>query len=400
MVSAADFRGWAGRSFGWRYLAQSIDGSGPAGAFLDNELPLQNVSIEDVLSGPPQLTATITPVALRDLGMTMDNPTIFKERGTLIHAECDGEIRGSFLVMGTGMSGPDLSLDTSGMTTVAKDLGYPGQVTFSKVDPLDVVRHFWITIQAEQDSNIALAVDPFTRTDQRVGGPIVVATPTTSTASTSGTTIDTTASEDEKPLEFNWWSTHDIGGEIDKLAESTPFDYHERHLWNSTKTQVLHFLDFGYPALGQRRANLRFVVGENIQVMPTLDRDGSEFANHVRVLGAGEGSAMIRAEARRRDGRVRTMVTVDDKSITDTTRAAQVARLEMARRQQLTQISEVVVRNTSMAPYGSFMVGDEIRTAGITDWSPFEIWARVIKIAIRPDNPDLMMVSLLRSDWI
>ena len=398
MTTPSNYRGWSGRAYGWRYLAQRIDGTGPAGAFLDNELPLQDVSITDVLSGPPQLTAVISPVAVADLLDGQDDPTIFKERGVLIHAECDNEIRGSFLLMGTGMSGPNLSLDASGMTTVAKDMGYPGVVTFSQVDPLDIPRHFWDTIQADPDSNIALQVDQTTRTPLLVGG-LPPAPQVTGTASSSSGDQGVGAEQD-KPLEYNWWSTHDMGGEIDKLAEATPFSYHERHVWNYEKTQVLHYLEFGYPTIGRRRSDLRFVLGENIQVMPDLSRDGADFANHVVVLGAGEGSEMIRAEARRRDGRVRTMVTVDDKSITDQTVAQRVAALELARRQQLTQLSEVVVRNSDMAPYGSFGVGDEIPVAGMTDWSPFDVWARVTQLTVRPDVPDLMIVSLMRSDWV
>lgn len=397
MPSASDFRGWAGRAYGWRYLAQRIDGTGPAGAFLDNELPLHDVKITDVLSGPPQLTGTISPVALRDLAGG-DDPTILKERGVLIHAECDNAIRGSFLLMGTGMNGPNLSIDASGMTTVAKGMSYPNSVLFSEVDPLDIVRHFWEVIQADPDSNVALQVDVTTQTNMRVGGSVTPVTDPTTASSESS--VPTSQAEQDKPLAYNWWSTHDLGGEIDKLAQTTPFEYHERHVWNDDHTQVLHYLEFGYPSIGHRRSDLRFVVGENIQVMPDLARDGDDFANHVVILGAGEGSEMIRAEARRRDGRVRTMVTLDDKSIATVEEAQQVARLELARRQQLTQITDIAIRNTSMAPYGSFVVGDEIRVQGLTDWSPFDIWARVTSLSITPDQPDLMTASLLRSDWV
>lgn len=403
MPGAADFRGWAGRSHGWRYLAQRIDGTGTPGVFLDNELPLSAVRLTDVLSGPPQLTATITPVVARELGInpTMDEPTILREKGTLIHAEADGVIRGSFLLMGAGFSGPTLSLDASGVTTVAKGLGYPGAVQFVEVDPLDIVRHIWVTIQADPDSNIRLAVDASTRTGLKVGKnpePPPAAT-ATGTASQSSATPQTSQTEDEKPVELNWWSTHDLGGEIDKLCADHSIEYRERHAWNADRTDVLHYLDFGYPSLGYRR-DLRFVLGENVQRMPDLDRDGDEFANHVLVLGAGEGSEMVRGEARRRDGRVRTMAVVDDKSITDPAIAVRVARLELARRQQLTQIASVVVRHTSMAPIGSFGVGDEIRVQGMTDWSAFDVWARILKMTIDPDVPDAMVVDLERTDWV
>lgn len=53
---------WSGRQYGWRYMAQTMDGTGTPGAWLSHELPLSNVSITDVLSGPPQMTATISPL--------------------------------------------------------------------------------------------------------------------------------------------------------------------------------------------------------------------------------------------------------------------------------------------------------------------------------------------------
>lgn len=400
MPGSADYRGWAGRSYGWRYLAQRIDGTGAPGVFLDNEVPLSNVKITDVLSGPPQLTATIEPVVARELGInTMDEPTILRERGTLIHAEADGQIRGSFLLMGSGLNGPTMSLDSSGVTTVAKGMSYPGSIQFVEADPLDIVRHIWVTIQSDPDSDINLAVDISTQTPVRVGKNPAPPPTTTGTASESSATPQTSQTADEKPYELNWWSTHDLGGEIDKLCADNGIEYYERHAWNEDKTDVLHYLDFGYPSIGVRR-NLRFVVGENIHVMPDLSRDGDEFANHVLVLGAGEGSEMIRGEARRRDGRVRTMAVVDDKSITDPATAARVARLELARRQQLTQISSVVVRNTPMAPIGSILVGDEISVAGMVDWSPFDVWARVLRMTIDPDVPDAMTLDLLRTDWL
>ena len=393
---AAGYQGWAGRSYGWRYYAQRIDGTGPATTFLHNELRLQDVSIDRVLSGPGQLTAVIKPVDLtvRSVDQTHDEPLIMPERGTLIHAEFNGDITDSFLLMGTGMSGPNLSLDASGLTTVAKGMSYPKSVQFIEADPLDIIRHIWTTIQADPDSNVALQVDATTATDLRVGkAPQVDAT---GSGTSGGASV---GSDDDEPYSLNWWSTHDLGGEIDKLCEATGIEYRVRSAWNGDRTQVMHYLEFGYPAIGARKTELRFVVGENIQVMPTLDRGGDEYANHVVILGAGEGSEMIRGEARTRDGRVRTMVTLDDKSITDRARANRVAALELRRRQQLTQVSDVVIRNTGLAELGSFGPGDEIRVAGMTDWAPFDLWARVVSMTINPDKPDLMQAKIMRTDW-
>lgn len=397
VLASASYREWAGQAHGWRYYAQRIDGTGPAGVFLHNELRLQDVKIDRVLSGPNQLTATIKPADLTVMNPVAgtEEPLIMPERGTLIHAEFDGDITDSFLLMGVGMSGPTLSIDASGQTVVAKNMTYPASVQFIEVDPLDIIRHIWQTIQADPDSNIALQVDQTTTTGLKVGKAL----PVEDTSSGSTATPQTVTSPDDKPFELNWWSTHDLGGEIDKLCQEHGIEYRVRSAWNGDRTQISHYLEFGYPALGVRRTELRFVVGENIQTMPDLSRDGDEFANHVVVLGAGEGSEMIRGEARTRDGRIRTMVTVDDKSITDTARAQRVAALELARRQQLTQVQDIVIRNTGLAPYGSFNPGDEIRVSGMTHWAPFDLWARVASMTINPDHPDLMQARIVRTDW-
>jgi hypothetical protein len=395
--AAAGSRDWAGKSSGWRYYAQRIDGTGPATTFLHNELRLQDVTIDRALSGPNQLTATIKPVDLSVQNPVSGStePLIMPERGTLIHAEYQGDITDSFLLMGTGMSGPQLSIDASGITTVAKNLNYPTSVEFIEADPLNIIRHMWTIIQSDPDSNIGLIVDPYTVTGLKIGKAVPVAD---TTASSEGD-VSTTTSADDKPYALNWWSTHDLGGEIDKLCAEQGIEYRVRSVWNADKTQVLHYLEFGYPALGTRRNEVRFVVGENIQTMPDLSRDGDNYANHVVVLGAGEGSEMVRGEARVRDGRVRTMVTVDDKSITDQGRAQRVARLELAQRQQLTQVTDIVIRNTGLAPYGSFGPGDEIRVQGMTDWAPFDLWARVTRLVVNPDNPDFMQATIMRTDW-
>jgi hypothetical protein len=380
VTSALDFRGWSVGG-GWRYLAQRIDGTGIPGTWLETELPLTDVQITDVLSGPPQLSAKISPVVAREL--KPDGTPLLDEWGTVIHAEADGSIRGSFILVGSSFSGQTWSLDAVGFTGYPKGMAYDGQISFIQADPLDVVRHIWDSIQATQNSNLNLIVDPVTKTNIKIG--------TDPTSATSGT--------GEKPFTLDWWTTHDLGSVIDQLAASTPFDYRERHVWNSTRTDVRHFLDFGFPALGFRRTDLRFVLGENIQTLPEPHRDGEDFANHVRLLGAGEGSEMTLAEARRTDGRLRRMAVVDDKSITDRSVAATAARMELGRRNQLTHLTEVAVRNRPEAPFGSFGVGDEIRIQGSLDWMPLDLWCRVVRITISPDQPDLMSMSIVRTDW-
>lgn len=354
---------------GWRYLAERATGDGEPGDWLDMDLPLTDVRITDVLSGPPLLSGRIDPVYRRL--KAADGRPLLEPGGTKLYAEVSGQIRGTGIYLDGQFDGPTWSLDCAGFASYPQGMGYEGATSFVDTDPLDVVRHAWEHIQAGQDSNLGLVIDTGTTTPVRVG---------------------TT----EEPFELNSWSTDDLGAVIDDLAKTTPFDYHERHRWNQTKTAVEHELVFGYPRLGTRRPGLRFVFGENIHTVPTVTTGG--YANHIRFLGAGEGRDMIRAEAKISDGRLRRMATIDDKSVQSQELAQRRAREELTRRQRRLDITQVTVRDTPTAPLGAWSVGDEIRVQGELDWVDVDLWMRVVSITVSPDTPEIIAMSLVRAD--
>jgi hypothetical protein len=120
----------------------------------------------------------------------------------------------------------------------------------------------------------------------------------------------------------------------------------------------------------------------------------------VRVLGAGEGSAMIRADAAIDDGRLRRMITVSDDSITEPNRVRIRARRELAARSLLAGIGQVIITPGPMTPLGAWNVGDEIRVQvdGEGLWVDVDVWYRIISQTITPENPELVTATLLRSD--
>lgn len=380
---------WSGQRFGWRYLAYTLDGSGGPQVVLSNELPLLDVSFTDVLSGPPQLQATINPL-FRQL-LATDGQPLLKPWHCQVLAEQDGILRYGGILVGSGYEGPQWSLDASGFSGYPKGMPYEGDTQFVEADPLDVTRHMWDHIQGGQESNLGVVLDRNTTTNGlvKIGKALVP---------NADGTVPTNSSPDESPYKLNWYSNDDLGGDIDDLASSTPFDYHERHEWDSSKTQPVHYLDFGYPRIGQRQGDLRFILGENIQTIPSISDDGTDYASHVRVLGAGEGSAMVFGEAKQWTGGVRRCTTVDRKDVTDPSRAMGIARAEMQRRLLLTDMPQVLVRNDRSAPLSSFGVGDEIRVQVTEDWRTVDLWFRVLSRTIRPQDPELMSLTLLRSD--
>src|SRR4051794_5724377 len=239
-VTFPSVENWAGRQYGWAYHARSIDGSGLPGPWLGFELPFLSAQMTDVLSGPPQMTATINPRFGQLLGS--DKQPLLKPWRTEICAEQDGIIRADGILVASGFQGSEWKLDISGFSGYAEGMPFEGDLSFVETDPLDIVRAIWAHIQNGQDSDLGLVLDSETATPVRVGKPLPL--------DDDGNPVDTNTSADEGPYRLTWWSNDNLGSDIDDLAGSTPFDYHERHQWNADKTAVEHYLDFGYPTLG------------------------------------------------------------------------------------------------------------------------------------------------------
>lgn len=202
---------------------------------------------------------------------------------------------------------------------------------------------------------------------------------------------------DPDPYKLNWYTNLDLSSDIDDLAANTPFDWFLTHRWEGDRLR--HHIRLGYPKLGRRLTDLRFVVGENINDIPSIDRDGSIFANEVLVLGAGEGSSQIMARSFRNDGRVRRVAVVSDPTIKTTVAAQQRAEQEIAARVTIEDIREVTLMNHSHAPMGSVSLGDEILVEGELGWIDISTWCRVIGRRILPQS-DNMVLTLLRSDRV
>jgi len=200
-------------------------------------------------------------------------------------------------------------------------------------------------------------------------------------------TPDTGDREDEY-YSLAWFNPVDLGSEIDTLAKEGPFEYHELHYWNSTRTRVLHRLELGAPRLGGMRTDLRFVLGENIHVPPRVTFGGG-YANEVTVIGAGQGRAMVRAVASVPDGRLRRAITITDKRIQTNAAAGNRARRELDARQKFQDVKTVVIEDTPGTPVGSWLVGDTIRLQAEESWTDLDMWVRVVGITTSPfENRD------------
>lgn len=370
----------------WRYLAQRLTGDG-RGTFIDMALPLRGVSIEHALSGPDRLTATIDPKVARLVAD--DGRPVLEEWSTAIFAEQDGNIEFGGILAHSEFDGPSWSLDVTGFTGYAQGMPYTGAKFFVETDPLDIVRHIWDHLQGQVDGDIGLQVDA-TKSPVRIGQEL------------KQVEFDTQAgpvSFEAGPYKLAWYQTDDLGRAVDDLASETPFEYLEEHRWNG-EGGIDHLMRIGYPRIGTRREELRFVVGENVSNVPTVERNGEDYANEILALGSGEGRDMLRGSDSNRDGRLRRVAIVTDKAAQSKRAVQNLARRALAEHQPQYGVAEVQVLDHPHAPIGSFRPGDEIRVQGSTGWVAFDDWYRVLSTTVSPDDASAISCTIARSETV
>lgn len=377
---------------GWRYFATKLNGNGTETA-IDMDLPIEDVTIEDVLSGDQSLSGKIDPAYKRLLGP--DGRPVLQEWGSAIYAENDGDIRFGGILTNSDFEGSEWSLETTSFTGYLRDLPYTGNgYKGIKVDPLDVVRVIWNHAQSQPGGNIDMEI-----ADTTTGGKVIIGSTLAANeydpegSGMNGLTLESQA------YKLNWYSSHNLAGNIDDLANATPFDYHERHYWDGD--QIRHVLDLGYPKIGRKRDDLRFVFGVNIFESPSVTNDGSLYASGTLVLGAGEGPAMIkslREPTTRPSGRLRRIAVVVDDTIKKADRADRRADQENQWRARIDDMDSIIVVDHPNARLGEVKVGDTIRVEGRGEWQNYDMEVRVLGIAYQPANGNVAEYTIARTD--
>lgn len=369
----------------WRYLAETISGDGEPGEVVDLDLPLEDVAIEDSLSGQPGMTGSITPQHLRLLGN--DGTPLLKPWGTAIWAEIDGQIRGGGIYTEPEFdSDGSWKLDCVGYAGYLDQMPYTGAWYGVEIDPLDVVREIWRHVQAEPGGNLGLEISDL-ETGLKIGEK---------KRQVEFDTESGPVSFEAGPVKLAWYQTHNLAEEVDRLAEETPFDYRERHFWDGD--QIKHRLEFGYPSIGRFRNDLRFVIGENVA---TPGYSGGEYASEVLMLGAGEGRTIKRSAATRpRRGRLRRVAVVSDSAIRRQKPLDARAEAEVALRSGAGYPTEIVIRNHKNAELGSFAPGDEIYIEGRVDWGELGFRARILSTVTSPSSDQVASLTVAATDTL
>lgn len=160
--------------------------------------------------------------------------------------------------------------------------------------------------------------------------------------------------------EINFWSTHDILREFQSLSDECEFSYRVDHWWEGERPK--HVLRV-WPGAGRRRHGIDFIEGENVYSVPRISRGGEKKADHIRVLGSGEGASTrthgygVLGSKKRGLGRI---VTITDKTASTTARMNAIARKRWGYVSQPVDIETFTVVDHDLAPLDQFDVGDEI----------------------------------------
>lgn len=364
----------------WRFIAARLDGGGGM-EFLDFDLRLDDVEVHQVLNGHGGLSARVPH---EQVHLRAGGKPVFAPWSTAIFAEASGVIRGGGILTDISEDGPALALDCVGFTGYLDEMPYTNARSIERDDPLRVSQHLWDHTQARKgfDLGVEFAGSSSSR-EMFIGDPDVE-------PSSTPTKVD--------PLVLAYWETHDLAREFDHLAELAPFEYRMEHAWSGET--IRHRLRYGYPTLGARRHDLRFVVGENVLVEPEVETAGEEYASHVLVLGAGEGRSMMRDEQSTSTKRLGRYAVVSDKTITTPAQAKARAQSELKARTGSSDVTEIQVVQHPHTPLGSYQVGDEIALTTAGGWTDeADLWVKILGIVIRP-GADTTTLQVRRAEKV
>lgn len=354
----------------WNFLAGRLDGDGGID-IIETELPIEISSINRTLSTPSSMAGTITNSVKR---LKADGRPIFDPWNTVIIAEAAGLIRGmSIYQEDPTFSGNKWELPLVGLSAYPINMPYDGAQSFTDTDPLDLFRHIWGHIQGFPGGNLGITLADTT-------SPVRLGTPTREGDDESG------------PRNLNWWETTNLGSVIDDLAKEAPFDWLETYFWDGEQPRC--HLNLGYPTIGGRK-DTTLVLGENLASIPSITERGSH--NQAWTLGAGEGRDRIRGYAGMNDGRIRRIKVIDDKGMSNKTRADSRAREELNGSRGQLVVDTVEVFNHTNAPLEGIELGDEMILAAETDHVDFYDWVRVVGKDETPQRDDVATLTLVRT---
>lgn len=378
----------------WRFLVCRPDGKGNE-TLITSDLPAESVDVTVSLSAPGYIKLTL-PIHFAHLTEPDGNP-VFREWGTTIYAERDGIIMGGGIVDEVDSQGPKLNVSAVGFVGYLQDMPFTDVYGAYDADPTDIARFIWTHVQKQPGGNLGLAVDA-AKSGRKIGtrglaafrgrpaikddkGNVVTAA------------IPPRAEVQDEPFLLAWYQTANLLDDFNKLSQVTPFDYAERHYWQGSR--IAHTLDMAYPTMGRERKDLRFIIGENIVEAPRIY--SSEYASELLFLGAGEGSAKVRATASQTaPDRLRRVKVVSDPGVPANSLAKRMADTEVKFYTGKPTVGDMTVVDHPNAPIGAFEVGDTIFVQGSNAWfGSADMWVRISRISYKPGQNEVATLSVV-----
>lgn len=359
-----------------RFIAQNI----MTRQFLHMDLPIVNPKITWRLSGPFELTGSISPPYNDILDINMD------EWSTFIHVEYQGVILGTGILMPWSADEHTLNIEAIGISTYPHGIPYMDYFHEFFPDVMDVVRELWRHLQSFPNGDMGVLLP-----DGTMGVPMF---------GKKHNDPETGVLLGYEEFVLHWTDFTDCGSLIDNLAVSTPFDYSEVHAWNATHTDILHGINFGYPRLGGKRTELKFEQHANIVDSIAITEPEDIFVTDVIIKGAGEGPDQIYSWVGATIwDRLRRVVVITDEQVVDDNMAYGIANAEILRRLYARGIEKLVVEAFHLyAPLGTYDVGDDILIDAMIPFTgEFLLWHRITSIEYDRDA-GLITLDVARSE--
>ena len=365
-----------------RYMARRV----LTGEWITRDLVLTDVESTRALSGPGVITGTLESEANKYLWD--DRLRVADDWATIIYeVDANDQIANHGIVL-PPTSYEDLTKVTcAGVSAYAKGYYYTdarlwgpqaavkelrdknGKVTqaaspeIPRPDPIVIFEDHWEWIQAQPYSNLGVQVIG----NHNTGGKVLIG-------------------DYETPYRLTQWEPADLGSEMDNLAQLTPFDYAETTVWADADMRTpSHRIQVGYPRLGRRRDDLRFALGENIPVVPSVQTLEIS-ANMLIGIGNGDpGPTMSRLGLYQEmpwfDGRLRRHRVVTDKTVKDKTLLAKKLAIYRTALEQRYDVTSVAVIDHPNARLSSIQLGDDIRVrAEHPEFGLIDLYVRVLSI--------------------
>lgn len=355
-----------------RVLTQNAN----TGAWLSTALPVVDLEYGDELSGPGSLTGRLAPRLLSS------SPLVVDPGNTFIYVESAGQLQWGGLVWDVRAEGSNYAIEAASWSSyLQKRFDFDGEHgsrgPYVYADRCDVIRNIWTYAQSVEDGDLGVIVDDTTSTS-KIGTP-------------------------DDVYHSNWWEMPCLGDQVDDMVtgDATP-DYTCDTSWNAAKTAVVKRIQLGWPRLGARRTDIQFSSGVNVIDEPENALSGDDYAQVVAAAGAGEGRARQRQFSAGRNGRLRLEHVLDLPDVKGNDVLKARADRERTWRQTTVRgsVDQVVLRDTTAAPFGSYRVGDDVYTRVHNPWTSYTGWSRITGFSRRPQaqGGPQTIVSLKPSD--